>query len=166
MRNRECGHDHHQRTPASKWNHEAEHEQQMVDAAEDVRDAELDESPCGVIPARVEAYEPGVADVLVRALRAVWRDETQHRRRLQAEARELGTQGEVRPFRLHRIVEDYVDGRLLPRNVRRRIERRAEHARHGRDVGGERSIRWNRDSRREDAPVGQALAILVRLYEL
>src|SRR2546422_871726 len=52
MRNGERRHDRDKRPETAEWNHQAEQEQQVIDAVEDVEGSELDELQRGLTPAR------------------------------------------------------------------------------------------------------------------
>src|SRR3954470_7540759 len=97
----------------------------MIDAVQDVMKAERDEAQRRLMPTRIEANEPRIADVLVRALTAVRREEAQHGRRANAEARERRVEREARRRRGDRIVDRDIEERLLPEERRRRVGWRA-----------------------------------------
>jgi hypothetical protein len=56
--------DEHERAEAAEGDHQAEDEQQVVGAIEDVLEAEPDEGERRLVPARIEPHEAGVATVL------------------------------------------------------------------------------------------------------
>ena len=101
-------------------NDEAEDEQQVVDAVENVREAERDEPQRRLMPARIEPHQARIADVLERALGAAGGHEAQHRRRAHAEPRERRLDREARRSRRDRILEHDVEHRLLPHELGRR----------------------------------------------
>ena len=68
MRHGEGGDNDNQRPQAAERQHQAKQEQQVVDAVEDVKEAKLHETPGGLMPARIQANEPRVADVLEGSL--------------------------------------------------------------------------------------------------
>ena len=77
-----------ERPRLAERNHQAEHEQQVVDPVEDVREAELHESERRLMPSGIEPDEAGIAQVLERPLATVRRHEAQHRRRPNPEVRQ------------------------------------------------------------------------------
>ena len=87
----------------------------MIDAVEDVVEAEPHEAQRGLVPARIERDEPGIADELERALGLTRRLEPQHGHDAEAEAREPRIDREPRLIRRDRVVERDVEQRLVPR---------------------------------------------------
>ena len=67
-----------ERADAPERNHQAEQEQQVIDAVEDVEEAVLDESQRRLVPARIELHDAGIAVHVERALGAAGRKEPQH----------------------------------------------------------------------------------------
>jgi hypothetical protein len=65
QRNRVCqgegGNYRDESTQATKWNNQTEQKQQMVDAAQDVLDAEHDKATGRLMPGRVQGYWPRTA---------------------------------------------------------------------------------------------------------
>src|SRR5262249_23739645 len=77
MRDRERGDDPHQWLEATEGNDQAQQEEEVVDAVEDVEKARPDEARGRLRPARVEPHQAGIALELEGAPRAPRRQETQ-----------------------------------------------------------------------------------------
>ncbi len=71
MGHREGGDHAHQRTPLTEGQHEAQHEEQMIESAQHVFDTVTDEQRRGVPPARIHPHRAGVPLEAVAALGAV-----------------------------------------------------------------------------------------------
>ena len=84
------GDDHDQRPHAAERDHEAQQEQQVIDAVEDVQKARLDETQRRLVPARIEPHQAGVAVQVERALGAARRQEAERRDDTLAEPAEPG----------------------------------------------------------------------------
>ena len=106
---RERGDDEHERPKAAERDHEAEEEQQVVGAVEDVNEAELDEPQRRLVPARIEPDESRIPRQLERPFDAVRRTEAQRRHHANAQPRQRRFDREVGPIRRDRILEEDVD---------------------------------------------------------
>ena len=78
MRHREAGDDRHQRPEPPERDDQAEQEQEVVGAVEDVLVPGGDEARRGLVPARIERHQAGIAAQLERPLGALRRDEAEH----------------------------------------------------------------------------------------
>src|SRR5581483_8125267 len=96
---------------------QAEQEQQVIGAVEDMEESSLDEAEGGLIPARVEADQAGVAGKFEAADRAVGQDIAQNGDDAKAEAAENGVDREIRGRRLDGIFEQHVHERLVPDDI-------------------------------------------------
>src|SRR5207237_7885050 len=104
--------------------HEAEQEQQMVGAAQDVIESELHKLQRRLVPARIEANETGVALEFERADRSTRRKKPQYCHRADPEAREPRIDREQRSVGCDRILEQDVKQPLAPEKFARGVERR------------------------------------------
>ena len=101
MRDCKRGHDRDQRAEAPERNHQAQQEQQVVGAVEDVEESLLTKRQRRLIPARIEPDQPGIALELERARRAAGRQEPKRGDRAQPQSleprvdRELGAVGSI-----------------------------------------------------------------------
>ena len=68
VRDGERGDDRDERPDAPNGNHETQHEQQVVDAAEYVRESQADEGERGLVPLRIELHQAWITVVLKCAL--------------------------------------------------------------------------------------------------
>ena len=95
VRDGERRYDRDERTDPPEGDHEANDEQQVVDAVHDVPESQLHEPPERLAPARVEVHQPRIADVLERPFGAAGRKEPQDGVGAHAEPRERGVDGEA-----------------------------------------------------------------------
>ncbi len=91
-------HDQQRRQPAER-DHEAEQEEQVIDAVQDMEKAQRDEASGGLVPAWIQADESGIAGQLERALRARRRHESQDGDDLHAQPRQRRLDRERRSIR-------------------------------------------------------------------
>ena len=70
------------------------------------------------MPSRIETDQPGIAGVLEGANGPARRQEAQHRHHAQAEPRERRMDREDGPVRRDRVLEEHVEHRLIPGDVR------------------------------------------------
>ena len=82
----ERGDDDDERPQPPERDHQAEQEQEVIGAFEDVPEAGHDEAQCGVVPARIEAHEAGIAVEFECANGACGRQEAQRRGDFAAQA--------------------------------------------------------------------------------
>ena len=78
----------HERAEAAERDHQAEQEQQVIGAVEDVKEAQLDEPQRRLVPPRIEPDEPRIARQLERPFDAAGRTEAQRRHHSNAQPRE------------------------------------------------------------------------------
>ena len=133
----------------------------MVDAVQDVLEAEGDEAQGGLVPARVELHESRVAGPLERAHGAVRQHEAQHSDRADAEPSQRRVDGEPGLFRLDLVLEQRVEHGLLPDDLRIDRQRRPGDVRQRALVGGERAVGRQRDAHGPQLLIGQQAALLV-----
>ena len=88
MRDGERRHDQDERAEPPERDHQAQQEQQVIGAVEDVQEPSVHESPRRLVPARIQPHQAGIAGQLERALRAGRRLVAQHGDDADAEARE------------------------------------------------------------------------------
>ncbi len=103
MRDREGGDDDDERLEAAEGDDEAEEEQQVVGAVEDVEEAQLDESPRRLVPARIEPHDAGIAPQLECPFHAAWSTKSQRRHDAHAEPAERGIDCELRSIGCDRV---------------------------------------------------------------
>src|ERR1043165_168961 len=108
----------HERPHTAEWNHQAEQEQQVIGAVENVEEPQPDEAQHRLMPPRIEWHQSGVAFELVRADHTARRHEPQRRDNADAEAVERHVDGEMRLVRLNRILEQHVENSLFPEDRR------------------------------------------------
>ena len=120
----ERGHHGNQMAQAAQWNHQAEQEQEMVHAFEDVFKAHDDEAQRRLVPARVEFNEPRIAEIVESPLAAIGQDEAQHRGGLVRQRAELRVNREIGIRRLDRIAHQHIEHALAPEQVDFVAERR------------------------------------------
>ena len=90
----------------------------MIRAAQNVREAESDESSGGLIPLRGDAHQPRIADQLERTNVTARRQEPQRRHGVHAEPREGRVDRESRAVRVNAVLELDVDEALVPHQLR------------------------------------------------
>ena len=116
MRERERGDDRDECAPAPYREHQADHEQQMVESAEDVPESRSDELTGRVEPPRIERDPLGVPIEREDPFASVGGDDVQRARGPDPEVREPGPEHQVRLRRRDRIHELNVEHRLPPRD--------------------------------------------------
>ena len=156
-------HDGRQRQQPPEGDHQAGEEQQVVDAVQDVLEAEGDEAQDRLMPARVEPDQAGVAGVLEGAHGAVRQDEPQHGDGANAEPPERRIEGELRLVRADRVLEQRVEHRLLPEDLRLGRQRGAGHVRQRFLVAGERPVGRQGDAHGAQLLVREPPVVLVHL---
>ncbi len=104
-----------------------------------------------------------IPEVFKVALAAGDRQKPEHRRRADGQTRQPRVDREARAVRRDPIVENDVEHRLLPHQLRRRIERRRRRVRDGAVEAGERAVRRQRDPRRDDPAVAERGIVLVEV---
>jgi hypothetical protein len=166
VRDGERGHHRDQRAEAAERDHQAEQEQQVIGAVEDVEEAELDELQRRLVPARIELDQTGVAEELETAHRAAGRQEAQHRQRPDAEARQPRLDREARLVRLNRVLEQHVEQPLAPEELGRLRQAGRRHVRDRLVVGRKRLVRLQRRPNRDHARRRQLLAVFVEIQEV
>ncbi len=163
MRGGERGDDHDERADAPERDDEAEHEEQMIEALEDVAEAEPDESEEGLVPARVQRYQARVAGELEHALGAAVREESEHGHGAEPEVGERGPDRESGVGGSDGVLEEHVEHRLLPGQLGVGRERRRAEVGEGEFVVGERAVRGQGHARGGDASGREWAPILVNL---
>ncbi len=134
-------HDDDQRTETPERNDQAQQEQQVIDAAENVEQPIDDKPRCRLEPARVEPNKAGVAMKLKRPLddmrqgtssgracascQRAGRTKSQHRHRTQPGCLEPRRDGDARPGRRSRILQHHIHQCLIRREVDVSRQRRA-----------------------------------------
>ena len=139
---------------------QAGEEQQVVGAVEDVLEAHDHEAERGLVPARVKAHDAGVAPQIERPLGPARRQEPQHGDHPQAHPFEARADGEIRPVRPDLIVEQHVEHRLLPDDLRVGGQQRALDVGQRALPGLERAVRRQRDLDGADRRLGQGGVVL------
>ena len=134
----------------------------MVDAAQNVREAEPYEAQRGLMPTRVEHHAPGIAGIAVRPLGPARRKEAEYGRGVHAEVGQLRLDRELRLVGLNRVLQGDVEHRLSPGKIHRRIERGGREMGKGTGVVGERAIRRERSAGGGNPHRRQRRAILVQ----
>src|SRR5207247_5017092 len=100
------GRDHgHERAEAAERNHEAEQEQQMISSVQDVPEPLPDEPKRRLVPARIEANQPGIAGKLERAHRATGWKEAENGDGSYPQTSKLRLNRELGSIRLNRVLE-------------------------------------------------------------
>ncbi len=94
-----------QRAQLAERNDQAQQEQQVIGAVEDVEEALAREQVERLVPARIEMHDAGVGVDVEGALGLAGLQEPQHDVDLQAEARQARADREVRLIRGDRILE-------------------------------------------------------------
>src|SRR5689334_2840317 len=135
----------------------------MIEAAQNVRDAQRNEGTRGLKPARVETHESWIASVLERTLRSAVREKSQHRRRVDTESGQRWPDRETRAGAADRILEHDVEHRLLPHDLGLTRKGCPDRVCERAVVGDERALGWERHPRRHDARRWQLGVILVQL---
>ena len=172
MRHGEGRDDDDERAETAKRNHQAQQEQQVIDATEDVEEPVHDESRRGLEPARVEPDEPRVAVELKCPLDALLQGtssgragpEAKHCHRSQARGFESGRDRDSRLRRGHRVLEQHIHERLARDQLDVRGQRRAGHVRERALVGIERGIGRQREPRTRDAWAAQLAIALEQVH--
>ena len=163
MRHREGGGEQDEGREAPERDDEAEQEQDVVDALEDVPDAGDEEAQRRLMPARIEAHEAGVAVQLEGAHVPARRQEAQGRRHPLAEAVDARMHGEGGALGADRILEQHVEELLAPVEVELLREARAVEVGTRRLVGNEGAVGRQRHARGGDPRRRQAAIVLVNL---
>src|SRR5262252_1743412 len=109
MRNCKRSDDRHERAQTAEGNHQAAQKQQVVRAAEDVKEPEVDESQRCLVPARIQTHETRVALELEGARRSLWRKKAQRRDNSLSESVEARVNRKLRPIRLHGVFQEDVE---------------------------------------------------------
>src|SRR5262245_54452600 len=96
MRERESGDYDDQLSKSPDRNDETEHEQQVLDAVQNVLETQHDEPPRGLMPAWIETHGTGVAEVFECAYRPARRQKAHDRDDPDAEPDQVGIDREIR----------------------------------------------------------------------
>src|SRR5439155_10246170 len=106
--------------------------QQVIGSFKNMKETKLHKPKRGLVPAGVKPHQSRVAQKFERANNPRRRHKTQNRNNAQAQALKGRVNRELRTVRLNRIVEQYIQHRLIPvkvdvvgkpraRNVRERL---------------------------------------------
>ena len=156
----ERGHDDREGLELPERDDEAGEEQQVVGAVEDVLEAHRHEPERGLVPARVEADDAGVAAQLERPLGPARRKEPEDGDDPQPHPLEARADGEVGLVRLDVVVEEDVEHRLLPDDLGVGGQQRALDVGERALPGLERAVRRQRDLDGGDGRLGQGGVVL------
>ena len=105
MGHREGGDDGNQGANAAERNDQAEQEEQMIDAFQDVMKAHHHEAACGVVPVGIQRHLPGIAFQRIGPRDAAGRVEFQARHFMQRQPVEGGVHRKIGILRLNGVVE-------------------------------------------------------------
>ncbi len=162
MCNREGRDDAHERPYTPNRHDQAEQEQQVIDADDQVPGSHAHETRGRVPPARLETQQPLVSLVQVGTLPPIGVDATQQGRRTHAQMCEAGLDGQPRVGRGHRILQQHIQQDLGGRDLEGRVEcrrgKRCECV--GRVV--KRPIRWKGGTDGGHATLGQRRSVGVQ----
>ena len=157
----ECRDDDHERPQAPERDDEAEQEQQVIDASEDVLQAGQSKTDRGLVPARIKVHNARITRKFKGALRAPRRQKTQYGRDIAAETIDTPADRELGAIRADRIFEQHVEELLVPDQVDAVCEPWPVQVCDCFLIRRERSIRWQRDQRLGDARLRQWRVVLV-----
>ena len=107
-----------------KGDNQAQQEQEMVHAVENVGESELYEPKRGLVPAGIERDPSRVPGVLVEPLASIGRQEAQYGRNPHPQPFEAGQDGKIRTIRRDPVFEQRVQHHLLPVDLRALAEGR------------------------------------------
>jgi hypothetical protein len=137
MADREGRDDDDERPQAAERGHQADQEQQVIGAFENVPEARYHEAQRGLMPARIEMHEAGIAIEFEGPNGTAWRQEAQRRRHVVAETIEARVDRECRAVGPDRIFEQHVKQLLVPVEVEVVRDARARHMGAGACIGAE-----------------------------
>ena len=129
MAHGERGHDDDERPQLPERDHQAEQEQQMVGAVQDVPEPGHDKTQSGVVPARIEPNQAGIAMKLECARDAVGRHEAQRGGHLLTKAVDARVDGEFGMRGADRVFEQDIEQLLVPVELQIVREPRPLHVR-------------------------------------
>ncbi len=127
MPHREGRDDDDQRPQAPERHHQADQEQEMVRALEDVPKTRDHEAQRRLMPARIEMHQAGIALELEGPNGAAGRQETQRRRHLMAEAVDARMDRELRAVGPNWIFQQHVEQLLVPVEIEVVRDTRTRH---------------------------------------
>ena len=167
VRHREAGDDRHQRPEAAERDDQAEQEQQVVGAVEDVLVPRGDEAGRSLVPARIERHQAGIAAQLEGPLGPFRGDEAKHGDDAHAQPLDAGPDGEARRLGRDRVVEHYVQHRLAPDDLEAVGEPLADQdVGEGVVVAPERAVGRKRQPQGRDLRFRESDSVLVELHLL
>src|SRR5437660_10823657 len=114
MRNGERGDDGNERAETAKRDYKTKQKQKMVGAVENVEKTQVDKSQSGLVPARVEADEIGIASEFESANFAAGREKPKDGYDAQTQPRERRMNGKTGLLRLNWVFERHVEHGLVP----------------------------------------------------
>src|SRR5258705_13661947 len=114
MRNGERGHDERQHAQSPERDHQAQYEQQMVGTVENMVKARFDEPQRGLMPARIEPDQSGVAVEFESANRTAGRQKAQRDDDLQSQPLQLRAYRKVGAAGIDRVLEHHIEQTLVP----------------------------------------------------
>ena len=163
MRDGEGGDDGRERPEAPERDDEAEHEEKVIAALQDVEEARVHEAQRRLVPARIEAHEAGVAVQVERPRLAARRQEAQHDVDLDAEPLEPRPDREGGALGAHRVREQHVQQPLVPVELGVVAEARLLEMRERAFVRGEGAVRLERDAGIDQLRLAEPRVVLVKL---
>ncbi len=148
-------------------NHQAQQEQQVIRAVEDVPEPLLHEEEERLVPPRIEPHDARVAMHVEHALGRMGREKPHRDVHADAQARQPRLDGKVGFVRRDRVLERDVEHALFPVDLGvGRQARAGQDVVAGRLVVLERPIRRQRDAGGPDRRLGQPDVVLVDLDEV
>ena len=159
MRDSERRDDCNKWTYTAKRNQEANHEQQVINAVENMFDAGLDEAEECVMPTRIQPHAAGISGKFEYPLHPVRVQESHDCRCSQSKTGEIGLNGKVGGLALRRIMQQHIQQRLIAIQLRvvgqRRIVKTGERT----FIAVERPVRREGQSRRNNFPLVELVTV-------
>ena len=114
VRDREGGDEDHEYSQPLKGDNQAQQEQEVIHAVEDVGEAQPHEAKRGLVPAGIEHDSAGIPCELVETLATGGGQEAQYRRDPHPQSFQAGQDGKLRPIRRNPVFEQHIQHYLLP----------------------------------------------------
>src|SRR5437879_6915809 len=165
MRNGERGDDGNERAETAKRDYKTKQKQKMVGAVENVEKTQVDKSPSGLVPARVEADETGIASEFERANFAAGWNKPKDGYDAQTQPRERRMNGKTGLLRLNWVFEQHVEQGLVPVDVCVVRKGRSVDVGNRILIGNARAIGRERDACRDDLRFRKASIVFIDFDE-
>src|SRR2546430_552855 len=166
MRNGERGDDGNEHAETAKRDYKTKQKQKMVGAVENVEKTQVDKSQSGLVPARVDADETGIASEFECENFAAGWNKPKDGYDAQTQARKRWMDGKAGLLRLNWVFERHVEHGLVPVNVCVVRKGRPRDVSDRIFIRSERAIGRERDACRDDLRFRKASIVFIDFDEV